>query len=306
VHAYSQIHDTVATIPWPATAFGTGPTGRGHVVTVSDVASGAQRVFSAFTAQWHTPPGTVGGPWADDNSAIYLTPTGAVAFAARTGTFVPLAAAGLVRHNGFAASTATHLHVFDARTERWSSEPFQAGAGTGPIVGTRTVLGVEPGRALAYAVRGGRLVAQPLASGVTDLRAEEDVAYVRTATHLYAFGGLAGTTTWQDGPDGWYGVGLGTRVDVQARLPAGHVVGFGFGPQLQAPVALPPFGELLVDPAAATIVTFAAVPGEVRAVTSLQIPNVAALHGTTWVQQTITLPPAGTPWLGAPSTFVVQ
>jgi len=91
---------------------------------------------------------------------VCLTGTGAAAFDARIGTFVPLADAGFVRHNGFVVSCPSDLQVFDARTGRWLSHPSQSAQN--PVLGERTVIATDPVRAVGYGIRGGQLAEQLL------------------------------------------------------------------------------------------------------------------------------------------------
>jgi hypothetical protein len=300
-HAFSAILGTAATTP----CTGTGFSGSGSLAVVDDPGTGGKAVYSAYTGQWQAVPASaIGYAWFHDNSAVWLTGTGAVAVEARTGTFVPLAGAGFVRHSGFVVTSPSDLHVFDARTGRWLSHPRQSGQS--PVLGARTVIATDSVRAVGYGIRSGRLAEQPLSEPVIATVANDDVGYVRTATNLYAFSGLADTTTWQPDPDGEYGVGRGTRADLQARTPASHVVLLGFGPQAATPLPLPPWGELFLDLAGTVTLVLVPAAGESRAVVTLTIPNIAALRGTIWVQQALTLAPSGAIWLGAPSTLLVQ
>ncbi|HEX6813433.1 MAG TPA: hypothetical protein VF384_17575 [Planctomycetota bacterium] len=299
-YAVSAILGTTATTPCTAAGVGTS----GSLAFANDPVTGGQSVYSAYTGQWGAmPAGAVGHPWLHDNSAVWLTGTGAVAVEARTGTFVPLAGAGFVRHNGYVVSSPSDLHVFDWRTGRWLSHPSQSGQN--PVLSERIVIATDSMRAVGYGIRGGQLAEQPLSEPVIATVAADDVGYVRTATHVYAFSGLADTTTWQPDPDGDFGVGRGTRADLQARTPANHVVLLGFGPQAAAPLPLP-WGELHLDLAGTVTLVLVPAAGESRAVVTLPIPTFAALRGTIWVQQALTLAPGGAIWLGTPSTLLVQ
>ena len=307
LHAFSPLTDTVAATPWTQ-----GPISLLHngvnVVTVYDASTGARPAFSAFTGTWYSPPaGTLPElAWTARNSALYRTTTGLLAFAAPSGAFVPLTGANLTRINGYTASDATTLHVFDAHGARWLSHPRQAGTGIGPLFGERTLVATDPNWLLAFSPRGRRLVSAPPPEVVAEAQANEDVAFVRTASHVLAFSGLSETIGWQDAPDGIYGAGLGATATVQARVPDAHFVLMGFGPPLAAPIPLPPYGELWLDLASTVILALGSAAGETRAVVPVAIPNVAALRGSTWLQQAMTLSPGGAIWLGMPSTLRVQ
>ncbi|MFY9344117.1 MAG: hypothetical protein WAT39_16625, partial [Planctomycetota bacterium] len=206
MYAFSPLTDTVAATPWTQGPGSTGQNG-GNVVTVFDAPTGSRPVFSAFTGAWYSPPaGTLPElAWTARNAALYRTTNGLLAFAAPAAAFVPLTGTNLTRNNGYTASDPTTLHVFDAHGARWLSHPRQAGTGHGPTFGERTMVATDPNWLLAFSSRGRRLVSMPLPEAVADAQASDDVAFVRTATHVLAFSGLADTTGWQDAPDGIYG-----------------------------------------------------------------------------------------------------
>ncbi|HZN37751.1 MAG TPA: hypothetical protein VFD82_03050 [Planctomycetota bacterium] len=308
VHAFSPLLGTVAATPWNQgfpSLFASGRT----VAMVFDALSGAHPVFSSFTGQWHTPPANTlaEAPYLAANCALLRTTNGVTAFAPRSASFAPLPGA-TTRYNGYAASSATTMNVFDAHGERWLSLPLQAST-TLPTFGMRTMLIGDGTNMLGFAMRSRQFAAVPLPEVVAEVRASDDVGFVRTATHVLAFSGLGETVTWQDAPDGIYGVGLGATATIQARVPANHFVAMAFGPPAAAPLPVPlptPFGELWLDPGSAVVFAVAAAVGESRAVVPIAVPNVLALRGSTWLQQTVTLAPSGGIWLGAPSTLLVQ
>ena len=212
----------------------------------------------------------------------------------------------LTRHNAYCVSGPSTLHVFDAFAARWLSHPYQAGTGYPPEFGLRTMLTTDATHAIAFSKRSHALAGTPLPEPVGDVQAADDVGFVRSATHVLAFSGLAETVAWQDAPEGIYGVGLGATATVQTRTPAGHLVAMAFGPPLAAPQPLPPWGDLWIDPANAVLVIMQPTAGALRAVLPITIPNTLSLRGTTWVQQAVTIAPIGSITLGDPSTLLVQ
>ena len=299
MEAFSALHDTVVATP------GSGGAIARNVATAGSLVSPFFSAFSTLTGQWQAPPpNSLNGAYIADNSALWATPTGLVAFAAPTGSVTTLPVAGLTVLNAFAAVNGSTMFAFDALGNRWLSQPRAPGAVLHQA-NSRLVLATMPGQAIGYSTRGRRLAPQTLAEPWSQLGIGDDVAYLATATHVYAFSGLGDTMTWQGDPIDDYGAGRGTTVRLQARTPAGHFVAFGFGPALPSPLATP-FGELWLDPTTAAIAALAPAAGETRAVLPIQIPNSAALRGSLWTQQAITLAPNSSLWLGDPSTLLVQ
>ncbi len=279
-----------------------------NVVAIYDAGTGEHPLYSAVTGQWHTPPANTlaENAWVADDSALCRTTNGdLVAFSARTGAFVPLNGSALTRYNGFAAADATSYHVFDAAADRWLSQARTAATGFGAVFAGGTMLATDATRAFGFATRGHRFDAVPLPEPVADVQVRAGVGFVRTANHLLAFRGLPDTVFWQDEPEGIYGVAIGTTAHSQVRTPPGSVALVAFGPVGAGPVALPPFGDLWIDPAAVSLVLPATVAGASRAMLDIAVPNLAALRGTSWFEQALTLATGGAIRLDPPSTLVV-
>ena len=304
LHAFSPYTGTWTATPW--TTGGTSSASVGHDVIGSyDQATDERRVFSAFTAAWHTPPvGTFAeAPAVAGAAAVFRTGTGMIGFAGHSGTFVALPGA-TVRHNGYVASDASSLHVFDPLAARWVTQPWQAGAGIGPVFGTRTMLATDATHVLGHSRQSRVFARQALPEAGLAVLAADDVGVVRTNEHLVAFAGLGSTVGWQDAPEGLFGVAPGTTATLQLLVPAQHVAVFGFG----APVGptQEPFGELWIDPDSSVVVILGAMPADARLVLPIPVPNLASLRGSVWVQQMATMAGDGTIEVGAPNTMLIQ
>lgn len=304
LHAFSPYTGTFAATSWTAGAFSTFTIGH-DVLGSYDQTTGERRVFSAFTAAWHTPPvGTLAeAPAVAGAAAVFRTGTGMIGFAGHIGTFVALPGA-TVRHNGYVASDASSLHVFDPLAARWVTQPWQAGAGIGPVFGTGTMLATDATHVLGHSQKSRVFARQSLPEAGLAVLASDDVGVVRTNEHLVAFAGLGSTVGWQDAPEGLFGVVPGTTATLQLMVPAQHIAVFGLG----APVAPTPtpYGELWIDPDSSIVVILGAMPTDARLVLPIPLPNLPSLRGSLWVQQMATVAGDGTIEVGAPNTMLLQ
>lgn len=305
-HAFSPVLGTLTPLPWHNQMGARGAIGT--VAWVVEPANNLAHVFSARTGQWHqTPAGTTQANLGLARSSVLATTTtGLAGFASRTGQWTPTAGTGLVSHNGFAASNATSLRVFDARTGRWQIEAWQGAGAAPPVFGERTMLAADATHAFGYGLRGGRLAATPLPEPPLELRVGDDVACVRTATHLLAFSGLGETLAWQAYPDDDFGVGIGTTARLQNRAANGNLLVLVFGPPATVPFAFPPFGNVWTDLAASVLLAASSPAGESRHVQDITIPDTPVLRGSHWFLQSLTLTPGGGGWLGEPAELAIQ
>lgn len=304
LHILSPYSGTWSATSWTQGGGSSGSSGYDLFGTY-DQGTGERRVYSAFTSAWHTPPaGTLAEtPVVTGASAVMRTGTGMIGFSGYSGTFVALPGA-TVRHNGYVASDASNLHVFDPLGARWVTQPWQAGAGIGPVFGTSIMLATDGTHVLGHSSLSSVYARQALPEAGLAVLASDSVGVVRTNEHLVAFAGLGDTVGWQGTPGLLFGVVPGATATLQLMVPAQHMVVFGFG----APVAPTPtpYGELWIDPASSIVVILGAMPTDTRLVLPIPLPNIPSLHGSLWVQQMATVAGDGTIEVGAPNTMLLQ
>jgi hypothetical protein len=284
----------------------------GVVAAVADAVTNAPSVYSALTSQWHPVPldAQPGLPVVARTAALLPTSTGVSAFSARTGAFVPLAGSGLALYGGrtgsvVAATDPGTLYVFDARADRWLSQPLAVATGQPPAFGASTLVATDATQAVGFSARSGRLETLALPEGPLAAAGAGDVAWVRTATHVFAFTGLPDQVTWAGFPENNIACGIGTTFRDQVRLPAGSFAIAGAGPRLATPAPLPPYGELWLDVGLSLTFLVAPDPGEERGVQALPVPNDPALRNSEWYLQAVVVPAVGQPYLSDPAVVRV-
>lgn len=304
LHAFSPYAGTWTATPWTAGGTSSASIGR-DAVGCYDQTTDERRVFSTFTAAWHTPPAgaLAETPVVTGASAVLRTGTGMIGFAGHSGTFVALPGA-TVRHNGYVASDASSLHVFDPLAARWVTQPWQAGAGIGPVFGARTMLATDGTHVLGHSSQSREFARQALPEAGLAVLAADDVGVVRTNEHLVAFAGLGSTVGWQGAPEGPFSAAPGATATLQLTVPAQHIAVFGFGAPV--PPTPTPHGELWIDPDSSLVVILGSVPADQRLVLPIPVPNIASLRGSVWVQQMATVAADGTIEIGAPNTMLLQ
>jgi hypothetical protein len=162
------------------------------------------------------------------------------------------------------------------------------------------LVATDPSGVVAFGARSGRLESLPVWVTTHPSFVVGDVVAVHTATEVHAFTGLPETVAWTSFPLRDTAAAIGTTFRCQLRLGAGSLALLAFGPRAAAGIALPPLGELWLDPAQFVTTLLVPVAGEERALLTVAIPGTPALQGTEWWQQSLVLPPAGAFWLTDP------
>lgn len=279
---------------------------QGSVVAANaDPNTGAVSVYSAATGQWQAlPPTTLAEPITPPlppvvrgtNTAVVLaTTSGVTAFSGRTGRFVPLPGTNFTR-DGNRAFDGTTLWFFDARSDRWLGTPQPSGSWSWTDT---AFVGDSPTALTGYGVRSSRLevLAEPSPLPRT-VHALDGGAVVQQSGKLFGFTGLPDNLSLYGFPEDFDACGPGTTFRHQMRLAPGSAAILGIGPRIAAPIALPPLGELWLDPNQFAVLNLVTAPaGEPRAVMSLPVPNVPQLQNTEWFLQSLVLPAVGQPYL---------
>lgn len=268
--------------------------------------------FSGATGQWYAPPAGVlpGPPLLATTSALLPTASGALAFSARTGTFVPLAAAGAtLAANGSSAVAAawdqTALHAFDARTDRWRSLP-RTGTGAPIVQLWRTSLfAIDGNVAAGFGSQRGEWATTVLPGPYVAGRANSESARVVLANHVFAHSALSELVSFAQFPDFRRVHPAGAIARFALPVGAGGFALFGAGSFAGSPLPLPPFGTLLLDAGSLVTSLVTPAPGEDRALLVLPVPPSAGLVGSTWAFQALAVPAGGQPWLSGAATLTV-
>jgi hypothetical protein len=283
--------------PWPA-----GSAYHGVLVGAAvDASTGVVSVYSAPLSQWVSLPASAlpesGTIRAGDASVLLSTSNGITAFSGRTGAFVPLVGAGISRWNGFAASSPTAVHAFDAATDRWLSASIADATVAHNHSG---FIAASQNRAVGFGAASAHLESLDVAELLVSPQTLDGGGFVRTATRIFGFRGVPTTRTGATFPMSALGNAPGSPFRGQTVIGEGSIALLALSGAAQAPTQLPPFGELWLDPA--TAVPFGLIsppPGELRVRSSFLIPNLPTLRGTQWALQSLVLPPQGQPYLSS-------
>lgn len=309
LQAYSALHGTMS----PLGLDSSGEALSAAVIAAAPRAGGPPWLFSSLLGQWVQAPADVqpGLPVVASQSALLATASGWRGFSARSGSFVPLAAAGTPVANPSssvaAVWNATHLHAFDGRRGAWVSEPWPTAA-TSPSMQTwRTTLAAHRGlAATGHGSLSGRLQSILLPEPVVSVTANSECAVLTTAHGLHAFGSVAEVAPLAQFPEFRRIQPLGARCEVQVQLGPSGAGFLAVGPLAPQPLAVPGLGTLLLDPASMATALCTADPGETRHVRVLQVPATAALRGAQLWLQALVLPGPTAPggWLTDASSLV--
>ena len=261
---------------------------------LADASTNALHVYSALTGTWHAVPATVPVPVGRFDpygavgpvAAFWNTPSGVLAFSARTATFLTLPGTTPVGKIG--AATATTLSMFDPRLDRWVSTPFDRANATFYLSDKgNSGLVIDSQQAVTFDQRAGRLDVLPLSEPVLAASELEDGgAFVLTANALHANSSQPDIKSWFGFPDDKSVAGTGTTLRYQARLASNEVIAVFLSPLPTTGISLPGLGELLLNPTLTLTAGVAAgISGEHRAVFEASIPNDPRLRNTEWSLQ---------------------
>lgn len=282
----------------------------GAVLAAVDQVTGGAHLFSALTGQWHAAPNDAapGLPRLSTTGALLTNPTGAYAFSARSGAFVPLVDAGLVFEGNENSSplfawSPQSVHVFDGRADRWRS---LVRTGTGAVntqIWRTCGFAQDGGEVFAFSAAGGTLARANWNQALLSFRANSESSSLVGPTSLLAISGVPETVPLAQFPDFRRVTTVGAPFVLHLALPQGSAALLGFGPGLSQPVSLAGLGELWLDPSA-VVTTFVLPEADAeRAVFSATVPNDPSLRGQSVWFQPLIAPASGAAFLGDASTL---
>lgn len=311
VRAYSAISNTATTLAIPQAQVANFATA-GAVGWVLETAAANTWCYSGLSNSWHRAPTNTlpAFPLATATSVLLASTSGAYAFGARSGTFVPLTATAPILVGNSLSSVAAawepgFLHAFDGRTETWRSVPRTST--TAPIVQIwRTTMSIVDGMTVhGFGAQEGTWSSRTLAEPFVFATTNSESGRVVTATHVLAHSPIATLATFAQFPEFRRVQPHGSSAGMALHLPGGGSGVLAGGILAPTPTAVPGLGELWLQPILAT--TFvAAVPSTEHARFDLLIPADPALVGVQLGFQALTLPASGGPSLtGAASLYVL-
>lgn len=308
VHGYSAARNTFATISMNSAT----EEAAGVLAYAVDATTGVPQCYSGLTGQWYTPPADVqaAAPQITTTTALLNTPTGARAFSARTGAFVPLVAPNLTLLGNSTVSVAgawnnTDLFAFDARTDRWVAQPR---SGTGPMILQiwRTAWFAVDGNTVAgFGTQDGRWETTPMPEPYVTSRANSESSRIVTANFILAHAAVAELTSFAQFPEFRRVFPAGSTLRLYLGLHSGDLAVLASGQFASTPQAVPGFGTLLLEPT--TLATQLVLPGPSgqRAEMALPIPASPWLIGSEWAFQALVVPQVGNAYLTGPAAALV-
>ncbi|MBK9129652.1 MAG: hypothetical protein IPM13_17985 [Phycisphaerales bacterium] len=302
VHAFSAITGGVATAVG-AVSF----TSLSRSVGSLTLQDGSFKLYSAVLGQWFDAPADAQPlpPELCETSALFRTQTGLAAFNGRTGQLSRVTASGAATTQVNASSAIlaavdnSTLLVYDARRQRWLSEPL---IGTPQIAIWRTTLTViDSGglRALGFGTFNGRLESTTLPQVPIGGRANSESGRLDLPNSIYGYSADPDVLTLWQYPDFHRMFVGGSEMDVRVQS-GGAGTGFFFlaTRALASPLPVAGLGELELDPSALVLLTGLPVPmsqghGELR----FQVPDDPALRGLAIAFQAVVVPTVGNAYL---------
>lgn len=306
VHGYSATRNTVAT----QVMLSSDEQVASSVGFAIDQVTGLPLCFSALTGQWHSPPSGVLAAQPSLTTTMVLLPTssGAVAFAARSGAFVPLASSGLQLFGNSASAVGGgydqhFLYAFDGRIDAWTATP-RTGSGSPIVQIWRTAMYVIDGSTVhGFGTQGSVWESTNLPEPLVAHRVNSESSRIVTDHYLLAHSALAELVSFAQFPDFRRVFPFGTTAHFYLPLANGDLALFAAG-LFDAPQAVHGFGTLWLQPG--TIATRLVLPGnDGRAVIPLTVPNTPSLIGTNWGFQALVAPATGSAYLTGPASLLV-
>ena len=306
VLAYSPLLDSAALLARNTTSVGC----TGATAFATDGNTGRPVLYGALTGAWVDAPWNVAAadPLLTTTVAAMATPTGAVAFNARTGNFVPLQRAGLAfTGNPSSAPLLAYdnadLFAFDARNERWVATP-RSGTGTPAIQIWRTAMLVLDGTdAFGFGAQAGSWSHQAMPEPLVASRTNSESARINTATWVLGHAAVGEVVPIAQFPEFRRVQALGAELKLAVAVPPGGLAVLGLGSLAAAPIFVPGLGDLWLSTLFGTL-AMSATPSGQPVQLALPVPQSAALRGYTFAFQAAMLPTSGTPWLTDAATVM--
>jgi hypothetical protein len=297
LHAFSGITGTFATL-----------SGGPYSLSISDTSvfaqgASASYAYSAMRGQWYSSPVATGGvPTILYNGAIVEGGGALHAFSARSGSWSTLAhaSATVAIHGSFYTSTSGNVvDIYDSRDGQWTS--FTTTSAPNPWSVWRLMGITHDGvNAYGYSLFSNRPASVALQGAVQEYRANSEIAFVRTDTHIHVFTGVGSLSMKIRFPEHSRGLARGTPLFLQQTGPVGSVVrgALRLGDALRqglpgrSPFQLGPHGAFPsygVIPAAGVLDITLLVPPDPRLI-GLQVPMmnvIAPPSGTAWMTNSV-------------------
>ena len=308
LHAYSAVNDRVATQVVATTSQGAA----GTIAFARPAATGHPMLFSGLTGIWHPAPASALpiDPAMTTTSAALLTNTGLLAFAARSGTFVPLARPGLAFTSNTASAPllafdATHLFAFDSRSARWQTIT-RSGTSTPQVQIWRTAaLVIDGGSAFGFGAQGGTWSQQTLPGPIMGIRANSESCRVISGNELLVFSALPEVIPFAQFPEFRRVQPRNGNLRIVLPVPATALAVLGVGRLATSPVPVPGLGELLLDAVGLVTVPVPSTPTGEPARMVFTLPSAPPLVGLEVGLQAVVLRNGQAPWLTAASTVLL-
>lgn len=288
--------------------FGTfvGPVTGPFAMTYSDATAfaastvgGTSYVYSGVKHAFYATTATFTASQILYNGLVLTTPTGYVGFSSRLGTFSVLnAPTGVPAIHGslFSVLNGASASVYDSVLGRW--ETF---SGTGPLTASTwrlTQILHDGSTAYGFSLFTNVVDSTPILGTIAEFRANSEIAYVLTDTHLHVFTSFGTLSPLFRFPEHARHQPRGSDLRLfQTATPGSFVDAFVSDLPLYQPLA--PFGTVLIDYASPAFFSFPVgiVPASGILENAYPVPTIPGFVGLQLRIQNVVQPPAGIPWI---------
>jgi hypothetical protein len=299
--AYSPFVGTVATMPIGASVDASNQ----GVAAAVDIRSSRVYLYSTLTGAWVAAPrdAVVALPSMIWCGALLRTSTGYAAYVGRTGRFVHLATSAAAiawtdsNSSIIAVEDGTTLSLFEARAERWISVPIATPPLSVVRIWRTTVLAVDGSTVYGFGSGSGTVESTTLSGPPVEVTSNSENGRVAFGNTLAAFGSTSDLTTLYQFPEFRRVYALGSTLHLQMRAAPGSAAFALVGIASAVPLVIPPFGELLLEPATMFSVSLGVVGAESRLAFGFVLPDTPVLRGLELGFQGVVQPPAGIAYL---------
>lgn len=292
VHAFSGVTGTFDSLT-------SGP----YALTISDTSAFAQgpsdaHAYSAIRGTWSPSPIASGGAVTILYNGAIVADAGAQhAFSTRSGTWSTLAqpAGAVAFHGSFYTTTSGNtVDIYDGRDGRWTS--FTTSAAPQPWSVWRLMGITHDGvNAYGYSLFSNRPASVALQGTVQEYRANSEIAFVRTDTHIHVFTGVGSLSMKIRYPEHSRGQARGTPLFLQQSGPAGSLVRGALRLQDALRQGLPRRAPLQLGQPGA-FPSYGVIPAGGVLDIQLLVPPDPRLIGLEVRLQNVVVPPSGTAW----------
>jgi hypothetical protein len=154
-----------------------------------------------------------------------------------------------------------------------------------------TIIAHEGATAYGFGVMNNHCEALALAAPPIEMKVDDAVGGIRTASHIHFHSSRGSLSTISDFPEGWRVQARGTPARIIQLGPPGSVVTMALG-TAGAYIPVPPYGILFIDPVSFLgSVPLGTIPPSGVLDLSVPIPNVPALNAVVPHAQNVSRPP---------------